>query len=60
MSLWSDLRDAMRQAILIQERVDRLIADMREAEEKLVEQDRRLTRVETLIAFAVGRQLPQG
>ena len=28
MSLWTDLRDAIRQAILLQERVERLIVDV--------------------------------
>jgi hypothetical protein len=58
MSLWSDLREGIRQVILIQERVDRLVADMSEAERTLVDHDRRLTRVETVVAIALGRQLP--
>jgi hypothetical protein len=58
MSLWSDLRDGLRQVILIRDRVERLVADMSEAGRKLVDHDRRLTRVETVVALALGRQLP--
>lgn len=58
MSLWADLRDAIRKAILLEDRVERLIVDVGKAEERLIEHDRRLTRVETLIAFAATRRLP--
>jgi hypothetical protein len=57
-SLWADLRDAIRKAILLEDRVERLIVDVREAEARIIDHDRRLIRIETLIAFAVGRQLP--
>jgi hypothetical protein len=57
-SLWADLRDAIRQAILLEDRVERLIVDVGKAEERLIEHDRRLTRIETLIALAASRQLP--
>jgi len=57
MSLWSDLRGAIRQAILVQERVDRLIVDVEKIGDRLLDQDRRLTRIETLIAVA-RRRLP--
>lgn len=58
MSLWADLRDAIRKAILLEDRVERLIVDVGKAEERIMDHDRRLTRVETLIAFAASRRLP--
>lgn len=58
MSLWADLRHAIRQAILLEDRVERLIVDVGKAEDRLVDHDRRLTRLETLVAFAFGRHLP--
>jgi hypothetical protein len=57
MSLWSDLRGAIRQAVLVQERVDRLLADVEKIGDRLLDHDRRLTRIETLIAVARRRQL---
>ncbi len=57
MSLWSDLRSAMRQVVLVQERVERLIADVEKNADRLLAHDRRLTRIETLIAVA-QRRLP--
>jgi hypothetical protein len=57
MSLWSDLRSAIRQAILVQERVERLIVDVDKVGDRLLDHDRRLTRIETLIAVARRRQL---
>ena len=58
MSLWSDLRGAIRQAILVQERVDRLIVDVERIGDRLLDQDRRLTHIETMIVLARRRQLP--
>ena len=58
MSLWTDLRDAIRQAILLQERVERLIVDVGKTEDRLIDHDRRLTRIETMIAMAQTGRLP--
>ena len=58
MSLWTDLRDAIRQAILLQERVERLIVDVGKTEDRLIDHDRRLTRIETMIALAQTKRLP--
>ena len=58
MSLWSDLRSAIRQMILVQERVERLIVDVEEAGERLLDHDRRLIRIETLISVAQRRIPP--
>jgi hypothetical protein len=59
MSLWADLRGAIRQAILLQERVERLIVDTARNDDRLRDHDRRLTRIETLIALAQERRLTQ-
>jgi len=58
MSLWSDLRDAIRQAILLQERVERLMVDVTKTEERVSDYERRLTRVETIIGLASAGRLP--
>jgi hypothetical protein len=57
MSLWSDLRSAIRQMILVQERVERLIAAVEKAEERLLDHDRRLMQIETTISVA-RRRIP--
>jgi hypothetical protein len=57
MSVWSDLRSSIRQAILVQERVDRLVVEIEKVGDRLLDHDRRLTRIETLIAVA-RRRLP--
>lgn len=57
MTLWDDLRSAIRQAIVLQDRVDRLIADAGKTEDLLRDHDRRLTRIETLVALAQDRRL---
>jgi hypothetical protein len=59
MSLWADLRNAIQQVILMQERVERLIADVEKSEDRLFDHDRRITRIETLIAVTQrDRPLP--
>jgi hypothetical protein len=57
MSLWSDLRSAIRQVILVQDRVERLIVDVEKTSDRLLDHDRRITRIETLISVA-QRRLP--
>jgi hypothetical protein len=58
MSFWSDLRKAIRRAALVQERVDRLIVEVEKTGDRLLDHDRRLTRIETLITAARRRQPP--
>ena len=57
MNLWADLRNAIRQVVLIQERVERLIVDVDKVESRLFDHDLRLTRIETLVSLALRRQL---
>jgi hypothetical protein len=58
MSVWSDLRKAIRRATLVQERVDRLVVEVDKIGNRLLDQDRRLTYIETLIAVARRRPSP--
>lgn len=58
MSLWADLRSAIRQVIVVQERVERLIIDVERSETRLFDHERRLTSIETLIRVAQHPQLP--
>ena len=57
MSLWNDLRDGVRQAILMNEGVERLHTDVEKMTDDLRDHDRRLTRIEMLIEVARSRQL---
>lgn len=57
MSLWADLRNAVRQVVLVQERVERLVVDVDKAEGRLLDHEQRLTRLETLISVALSRRL---
>lgn len=59
MSLWTDLRNVIRQIVLIQERVERLSIDGDKNEDRLFDHEQRLTRLETLVAAALHRQLPR-
>jgi hypothetical protein len=60
LSAWTDLRDALRQAILMQERVERLTAGVDKMADRLLDHDRRLMRIETMIELAQRNQLPNG
>ena len=59
MSIWTELRDGIRQAILTQERVERLTVDAQKMADRLLNHDRRLTRIETLIELAQANRLPK-
>lgn len=58
MSIWTELRDGIRQAVLMQDRLERLSGQVDRTVEHLRDHDRRLTRIETLIELARSRQLP--
>jgi hypothetical protein len=58
MTFWSDLRKAIRQATLVRERLESLIVDIERVGDRLLDHDRRLTRIETMIALARRRQPP--
>ena len=58
MTFWSELRDAVRRAILMEDRVERLNTEVVRSVEQLRDHKRRLTRIETMIELARARQLP--
>lgn len=58
MTAWSDLREGIRRAILMQERVERLTAGIEKMEDRVLDHDRRLVRIETMIEIAQSRRLP--
>ena len=52
MTVWSELRDAVRRAILMEDRLERLNAEVDRSSEQLRDHERRLTRIETMIEIA--------
>jgi phage shock protein A len=59
MTFWSDLRDAVRRAILMEDRLERLNAEVDRSSEQLRDHERRLTRIETMIEIArANRAVP--
>ena len=47
MSIWTDLRELLRQAVLIRDRVEQLTAGIEKASDRLADHDRRLVRMES-------------
>jgi hypothetical protein len=62
MSAWNDVREGIRRAILMQERVERVIAGLEKIEARVIDHERRLVRIETMIELAqrgrLGRRPP--
>ena len=58
MTFWSELRNALRRAILVEDRLERLNADVDQSSEQLRDHERRLTRIETMIEIARARPMP--
>ena len=59
MTLWSELRDAVRRAVLMEDRLERLNADVERSSDQLRDHERRLTRIETLMEIArANRAIP--
>ena len=52
------MRVAVRQMILVQERVEQLTAGIERATDRLADHDRRLVRTETIVDLAQRRRLP--
>jgi hypothetical protein len=52
MTFWSELRDAVRRAILMEDRLERLSVEVDRSVEQLRDHERRLTRIETMIEIA--------
>jgi predicted nucleic acid-binding Zn-ribbon protein len=55
MTFWSELRDALRRAILMEDRLERLNSEVDRSTEQLRDHERRLTRIETIIELARSR-----
>ena len=60
LSVWTDFGDALRKAILMQERVDQLAVAVDRMTDRLQDHDRRLVRIETMIELAQRKPLPGG
>jgi hypothetical protein len=58
MSFWTDLRDTIREVLLLRERLERVIAEVDQLKAKSLDYDRRLTRIEAFFEFAQSRRLP--
>jgi hypothetical protein len=56
MTFWSELRDAVRRAILMEDRLERLNTEVDRSVEQLRDHERRLTRIETMIEIARGNR----
>jgi hypothetical protein len=52
MTFWSELSDAVRRAILMEDRLERLNTEVDRSVEQLRDHERRLTRIETMIEIA--------
>lgn len=55
MSAWSDLRDSIRKIILMQDKLDRLAGGVAGVTDQVIDHERRLIRIETMIEMAQGR-----
>ena len=55
MSVWSDLKDGIRQIILLESRIDQLNGAVDRLADQSLDHEKRLIRIETMIAVAQGR-----
>ena len=55
MSVWSDLKDGIRQIILLESRIDQLNGAVDRLADQSLDHEKRLIRIETMIAMAQGR-----
>ena len=55
MSAWSDLKDGIRQIILLESRIDQLNGAVDRLADQSLDHEKRLIRIETMIAVAQGR-----
>ena len=59
MTFWSELREGVRRAILMEDRLERLNTEVDRSVEQLRDHERRLTRIETMIEMArANRAIP--
>lgn len=57
MSVWNDMRDGLRRAILLQDRVERMAGLVQGLDLQLTDHERRLVRIETMIELAQQNRL---
>ena len=55
MSVWSDLKDGIRQIILLESRIDQLNGAVDRLTDQSLDHEKRLIRIETMIEVAQGR-----
>lgn len=55
MSVWSDLKDGIRQIILLESRIDQLNGAVDRLADQSLDHEKRLIRIETMIAMAQGK-----
>lgn len=55
MSVWSDLKDGIRQIILLESRIDQLNRAVDRLAGQSLDHEKRLIRIETMIEVAQGR-----
>ena len=55
MSVWSDLKDGIRQIILLESRIDQLNGAVDRLADQSLDHEKRLIRIETMIAVVQGR-----
>lgn len=59
MSAWSELRDSIRKIILMQDKLDRLATGLSSVGEQVMDHEKRLIRIETMIEMAQAPGNPQ-
>ena len=59
MSAWGDLKDSIRKIILMEDKLDRLSEGLSNVSEQVMDHEKRLIRIETMIEIAQDqRRLP--
>jgi hypothetical protein len=57
-SLWTELRDAIREVLLLREQLTRALADIDRLQSWYQDHDRRITRMEAFFELAKSQRLP--
>lgn len=59
MSAWGELKDSIRKIILMEDKIDRLANGLTTIGDRVMDHEKRLIRIETMIEMAQGpRRLP--
>ena len=56
MSAWRDIRDSVRKIILMQDKIDRLASGLSRLSADVMDHEKRLIRIETMIEMAQARR----